>query len=263
MDHERVGNLPKSKRWREIVDNFAPAAIAHDRRSKLDANTIKTLIASMAGNDYCLRSPEVTAENADAFVWLEAPVSSTSSWSTSLSRGTTPWESSTPRPSTGVWRRVSRRTGGGDPSEFPLVSRRSYWCIVEALRAVRLEATPCHTAVPCFGEWGFVAASRDPFRLPERLMYLNAAGRHGVAERSAHGLGQSAGEDPLGTPEVGHALAEHQAPAPRSPQSTVRAATGPPTRRRRRPGAVTDSWRSRPRDCRRRRRRPPFAVDAS
>ncbi|WP_237219056.1 polyamine aminopropyltransferase [Rhodoferax aquaticus] len=59
----------------------------------------------------------------------------------------------------------------------PLVARKSFWTVVQTIESVGLSATPYHTHVPSFGEWGFVIASRRPFRqptvLPPGLRYLN------------------------------------------------------------------------------------------
>jgi spermidine synthase len=51
----------------------------------------------------------------------------------------------------------------------PLVARESFWTVVTTLEAVGLATAPYHANVPSFGEWGFVIASRRPYRLPERL----------------------------------------------------------------------------------------------
>jgi spermidine synthase len=51
----------------------------------------------------------------------------------------------------------------------PLLARRSFWIVVATLEAVGLTATPYHAHVPSFGEWGFVVASRRPWRLPPAL----------------------------------------------------------------------------------------------
>ncbi|WP_457326461.1 polyamine aminopropyltransferase, partial [Roseateles sp. P5_E11] len=48
----------------------------------------------------------------------------------------------------------------------PLIARRSFWTVVTTLESVGLTATPYHAHVPSFGEWGFVMASRRPFRQP-------------------------------------------------------------------------------------------------
>lgn len=50
----------------------------------------------------------------------------------------------------------------------PLFARRSFWCIVETIRAVGLQARPYHAYVPSFGEWGFALVTHrqvDPPRL--------------------------------------------------------------------------------------------------
>ena len=59
----------------------------------------------------------------------------------------------------------------------PLVARQSFWTVVQTIESVGLRATPYHTHVPSFGEWGFVIASRRPYRLPtalpEDLRFMN------------------------------------------------------------------------------------------
>jgi spermidine synthase len=51
----------------------------------------------------------------------------------------------------------------------PLVARKSFWTVVTSIESVGLTATPYHAHVPSFGEWGFVIASRRPWRLPDAL----------------------------------------------------------------------------------------------
>jgi spermidine synthase len=51
----------------------------------------------------------------------------------------------------------------------PLFARRSFWTVVQTLEAVGFSTAPYHAHVPSFGEWGFVIASRRPYRLPETL----------------------------------------------------------------------------------------------
>ncbi|MBX3168698.1 MAG: polyamine aminopropyltransferase [Candidatus Eremiobacteraeota bacterium] len=63
----------------------------------------------------------------------------------------------------------------------PLFARRSYWCIVETIRAAGWQVSPYHLYVPSFGEWGFTLATREApphpeaRRLPRDLRYLDAA----------------------------------------------------------------------------------------
>ncbi|MBN9404843.1 MAG: polyamine aminopropyltransferase [Burkholderiales bacterium] len=51
----------------------------------------------------------------------------------------------------------------------PLIARRSFWTVVQTIESVGLTATPYHAHVPSFGEWGFVIASRRPWRWPTAL----------------------------------------------------------------------------------------------
>ncbi|TFZ01782.1 polyamine aminopropyltransferase [Ramlibacter humi] len=51
----------------------------------------------------------------------------------------------------------------------PLVARQSFWTVVTTIESAGLTATPYHANVPSFGEWGFVVASRRPWRMPQRL----------------------------------------------------------------------------------------------
>jgi spermidine synthase len=59
----------------------------------------------------------------------------------------------------------------------PLVARKSFWTVVHTIESVGLTATPYHAHVPSFGEWGYVIASRRPYRfpttLPAGLRFLN------------------------------------------------------------------------------------------
>jgi spermidine synthase len=66
-------------------------------------------------------------------------------------------------------------------STSPLVARKSFWTVVSTIEEVGLSARPYHAHVPSFGEWGFIVASRRPFKpqisqavLPQGLQFLNA-----------------------------------------------------------------------------------------
>jgi spermidine synthase len=66
-------------------------------------------------------------------------------------------------------------------STSPLVARKSFWTVVRTIEEVGLKATPYHAHVPSFGEWGFIVASRRPFKpviaqnaFPKDLRFLNA-----------------------------------------------------------------------------------------
>jgi len=51
----------------------------------------------------------------------------------------------------------------------PLIARKSFWTVATTIEAVGLTATPYHAHVPSFGEWGFIVASRRPYRMPAAL----------------------------------------------------------------------------------------------
>jgi spermidine synthase len=62
----------------------------------------------------------------------------------------------------------------------PLIARKSFWTVATTIEAAGLQTTPYHAHVPSFGEWGFILASRRPFRaptqLPDGLRFLDVAG---------------------------------------------------------------------------------------
>ena len=51
----------------------------------------------------------------------------------------------------------------------PLIARKSFWTVATTLEAAGLTTTAYHAHVPSFGEWGFILASRRPYRLPTVL----------------------------------------------------------------------------------------------
>ena len=51
----------------------------------------------------------------------------------------------------------------------PLIARKSFWTVATTIEVASAStATPYHAHVPSFGEWGFIVASRRPFRMPTR-----------------------------------------------------------------------------------------------
>jgi spermidine synthase len=51
----------------------------------------------------------------------------------------------------------------------PLIARKSFWTVASTIESTGLTATPYHAHVPSFGEWGFIVASRRPWRMPDAL----------------------------------------------------------------------------------------------
>lgn len=129
-------------------------------------------------NDGALRSPRVRIDNADAFVWLEA---TEKRFDVVIVDFPDPSSYSLGKLYTTTFYRIlaSRLAPGGMAaiqSTSPFSSQRAFWCVVRTVRAAELLATPYHAPVPSFGEWGFVIASREPYRpptgLPPDLSYL-------------------------------------------------------------------------------------------
>ena len=122
-------------------------------------------------NDRALRSPRVEIHNADAFLWLEE---SSQTYDFIAIDFPDPANYSLGKLYTSTfYRRLAARLAPGGvvaiQGTSPLISRQAFWCVVETVRDAGFEATPYHAPVPSFGEWGFVLASREPFRLPESL----------------------------------------------------------------------------------------------
>ncbi len=126
--------------------------------------------ALAALNHKALHSPKVRVVNEDAFTWLEQhpdeifdviviDFPDPSNYSLGKLYTTTFYEL--------VDRHLAASGFLAVQSTSPLVARRSYWTVVTTLEAVGLQTLPYHAHVPSFGEWGFVLASRRPWREPD------------------------------------------------------------------------------------------------
>lgn len=90
-------------------------------------------------------------------------------------------------------RLLARLSPGGAVSvqaTSPLFARKSYWCIVETMRAAGFVVKPYQVTVPSFGVWGYVLARRLPFEPPTEppriaLRYLNASALAAMFEMPA------------------------------------------------------------------------------
>jgi spermidine synthase len=72
----------------------------------------------------------------------------------------------------------------------PLFARKSYWCIVDTVKAAGFAVRPYQVAVPSFGVWGYVLAKRSDFHAPEHapaiaLRYLNDDALHSMFDMPA------------------------------------------------------------------------------
>ena len=133
-------------------------------------------------NADALRSPKLRIVNADAFAWLEAHPGS---FDVIVVDFPDPTNFSIGKLYTStVYKLLDEHLSASGyaviQTTSPLVARRSFWTVATTIEAVGLSATPYHAHVPSFGEWGFIVASRRPYRvptaLPDDLRFLNLDG---------------------------------------------------------------------------------------
>lgn len=122
-------------------------------------------------NRDALHSPKLTIVNADAFGWLEQD---TGRYDVIVVDFPDPTNFSIGKLyTTSFYQLIDEHLAAGGyavvQTTSPLIARRSYWTVVATIEATGLTATPYHAHVPSFGEWGFVIASRRPWRMPAAL----------------------------------------------------------------------------------------------
>ena len=133
-------------------------------------------------NGDSLRSPKVTIVNADAFTWLDTHDAMFDAIvvdfpdPTNFSVGKLYTQS--------FYELLDRHLAASGyaviQTTSPLIARKSFWTVATTLEAAGLTTAPYHAHVPSFGEWGFIIASRRPFKppanLPAGLRFLDKAG---------------------------------------------------------------------------------------
>jgi spermidine synthase len=133
-------------------------------------------------NSDALHSPKLRIVNQDAFAWLEQ---NTGSFDVIVVDFPDPSNFSVGKLyTTTFYQLLDQHLAASGyavvQSTSPLLARQSFWTVVSTLEAVGLTTKPYHAHVPSFGEWGFVLASRRPYRppttLPEGLKFLSAEG---------------------------------------------------------------------------------------
>ena len=122
-------------------------------------------------NANALASPKVSIVNTDAFKWLEHDKGS---YDVIVVDFPDPTNFAVGKLYTNSFYALldQRLSAGGYAvvqTTSPLVARKSFWTVVTTIESVGLRAAPYHAHVPSFGEWGFVIASRRPWRMPDAL----------------------------------------------------------------------------------------------
>jgi len=124
--------------------------------------------------------PRVTVVNDDAMVWLDdAP----GGWDVAIVDFPDPNNFALGKLYTKRFYRTLRAKLAPDAvisvqSTSPLFARKSFWCVIETMRAAGFTVHPYQLAVPSFGVWGFglghVGAFEPPARAPAvALRYLD------------------------------------------------------------------------------------------
>jgi spermidine synthase len=142
--------------------------------------TLFTQNPTLAGlNGRSLSSPKVKVINTDAFKWLE---DTRDSFDVIVVDFPDPTNFNIGKLYTNSFyalldQRLSSSGYAVIQTTSPLVARQSFWTVVQTIESVGLRTAPYHANVPSFGEWGFVIASRRPYRLPgalpDSLRFLN------------------------------------------------------------------------------------------
>jgi spermidine synthase len=147
---------------------------------ELDPNMTKLFTghATLAAlNGHALSSPKVKVVNTDAFQWLQqqgGAAGDDETFDVIVVDFPDPTNFAIGKLYTSSFyalldRRLAASGYAVVQTTSPLVARKSYWTVATTIESVGLRATPYHAHVPSFGEWGFIIASRRPYRLPDAL----------------------------------------------------------------------------------------------
>jgi len=124
-------------------------------------------------NGGSLDDPRVKVVNADAMVWLTE--TSGRPFDLAIVDFPDPNSYALGKLYTTRFYRLLRRRLAEDgivsvQSTSPLMARESFWCIDATLEAAGFHTRPYHLAVPSFGVWGFVLASKQDFGVPQHTL---------------------------------------------------------------------------------------------
>ncbi len=123
--------------------------------------------ALAALNAKALSSPKLSTVNADAFGWLQT---TTDTFDVIVVDFPDPTNFAVGKLYTHTFyglleQRLSASGYAVVQTTSPLVARHSFWTVVAPIESAGLLTAPYHAHVPSFGEWGYVIASRRPFRV--------------------------------------------------------------------------------------------------
>ncbi|HET9623904.1 MAG TPA: polyamine aminopropyltransferase [Kofleriaceae bacterium] len=131
-------------------------------------------------NHHAFADPRVRVINDDAMVWID---DHPGTWDVIIVDFPDPNTFGLGKLFTRLFYRrlLARLAPGGAVSvqaTSPLFARRSYWCIIETMRAAGFTVAPYQVTVPSFGVWGYGLGRKKPFTPPTHtpklpMRYLN------------------------------------------------------------------------------------------
>lgn len=121
-------------------------------------------------NKHAFNDPRVRVTNADAFVWLDNEKDE--KFDVAIVDFPDPNNFALGKLYTTRFYRLLRERLTEDAAVViqctsPLVARKSFWCIIQTLRAAGFYVYPYQTTVPSFGIWGYALAKLQPFDVPK------------------------------------------------------------------------------------------------
>lgn len=126
-------------------------------------------------NDHAFDDPRVHVHNADAMEWLlERRRNGEPGFDLAVVDLPDPNNFSLGKLYTRAFYRLLRENlkpgaVGVVQATSPYLAPRSYWCVVETLKAADLHPVPYHALVPSFGDWGFALISPQAIEPPRKL----------------------------------------------------------------------------------------------
>ena len=165
---------------REVLEHHEVEAVTLVDLDPAMTNLSKRFPPLAELNHHSFSDPRVTVINDDAMVWLDQHPGI---WDTIIVDFPDPNTFALGKLYTRLfYKRVAAHLSPAGAAVVqatsPLFARKSYWCIVETMRAAGLSVHPYQVTVPAFGVWGYVLARRGSFDPPTKtpplkLRFLN------------------------------------------------------------------------------------------
>lgn len=178
---ERTGHVPKRVLVLGGGDGLAMREVVGypgvERATLVDLDPVMTSLARSVSlladqNGHALDDPRVEVVNADAMIWLRD--AAIQPYDVVIIDFPDPNSFSLGKLYTTRFYRLLERAMTADgvavvQATSPMYARKSFWCVATTMEATGFITRGYHAAVPSFGEWGYVLASRRPFDVPTTL----------------------------------------------------------------------------------------------